>query len=76
MEDGWRLSDVFATAVSSAKSAGRYAPNGMTVKTAVMLVVVLLQTFGSAFRANATLVQPVAVGVEAILDMIFVDGDF
>ena len=47
----------------------------MAVVAAVMFEVVLLQAFGAAGRANAALVEPVAVGVQAVLNVIFVDTD-
>ena len=41
-----------------------------------MLNILLLQAFVVACRTDAALVHPVAVGIEAVLDVIFVDTHF
>jgi len=69
------LLDIFAAAVGAAKATRGDAPRSMAVKTAIVHVVILLQTFGSALRAYAALVKPVTVGVQAVLYVVFVYGN-
>ena len=62
------------TAVGAAETAGGDLPDGVAIKTTIVDKVSLLETFGTAIRANAALVQPIAVCVEAVLDVVFVDS--
>ena len=66
---------VFDRAVSPAEAAGGHTPNGMTVKAPVMRIVILLQSLCAAIRADAALIKPVAVGIQAVLDVLVVYGD-
>ena len=65
----------FATAVGAAETASCNPPNGVAIKTTIVDKVPLLEALSSAIRTNAAFVQPVAVSIKAILDMVFVDSD-
>lgn len=49
-------------------------PAGVAVKTAVVTAFIGLETLRAASWANAAPVEPVAIGVEAVLDIIFVNN--
>src|SRR6185312_12453788 len=71
-QDSW-LGDILASTVSAAEAAGRHTPNSVAIKTTIMDKVPLLETLRTAGRANTALIQPIAVGIQAVLNVIFVD---
>ncbi len=60
------LRGFLSAAIGPSETVGRDAPSGVAVKAPIVLEVVTLQAFGGAGRTDAALVQPVAVGVEAV----------
>ena len=69
---GFGLGHVFVATIRPAKAVGGDPPNGMAVEAPVMGKIALLEGFGSAAGANTAFVEPVAVGVQAILNVIMV----
>ena len=54
MENSWRLSDILTASVSPAETASRNSPDGVAIEAAIVLIIVLLQALGGAFRATKT----------------------
>jgi len=61
--EGCGLGDVFGTAIGAAKTAGCNLPNRTAIEAAIVDVIVLLDRFGAAIRANTPFVQPISVSV-------------
>lgn len=62
-------------AVGPAETAGADPPDGVAIEAVVVRIIVLLEAFGAATRADTALIQPVAVGVQAVLDVVFANFD-
>lgn len=50
-------------------------PATVAIETAIIVGAVNLNTLGAASRAEAAPVEPIPVGIEAILDIVTVYGD-
>ena len=68
------MRNVLGAAVGSAEAAGSNTPNSVAIKTTIVDKIPLLKTFCTAIRADTSLVEPVTVCIETILDMILVNG--
>lgn len=64
---------MFGAAVSPAKPASRYFPNSAAVKAAIVDVIFLLQAFGAASWADTALMQPIAVSIQAVFNVLFIN---
>jgi hypothetical protein len=62
-----------ATSIGSTKAGSCYTPDSHTI-VALVFVCTELQANGAAARACTALVEPIPVRVQAILDMLTIDG--
>ena len=61
----------FGGAIGATKARRSNFPDGVAIKALIVCGDFLLQALVIAFGTDAALVEPVAVGVEAVLDVIF-----
>ena len=69
------MDNTVLAAVGPAETATADLPNLVAVEAPVMYEIPLLQAFRATSRTDTAFMQPITVGIQAVLDVVLINGD-